>query len=51
MKVVLRALLGTREVNAAEGGVEVAQRRNITVRPAAGGRVELAERARVPVPA
>jgi len=48
MQVVLRALLGTCELRAAGEDVEVAQRRNITVRPAAGARVTLGTRARVP---
>ncbi|HEX6780490.1 MAG TPA: cytochrome P450 [Solirubrobacterales bacterium] len=49
MKVVFGALLGTFELQATDEGVEVAQRRNITVRPARGGRVVLGERERVPV--
>jgi cytochrome P450 len=49
MQVVLKALLGACELQATEEGVEVAQRRNITVRPARGGRVVLGERERVPV--
>ncbi len=49
MKVVIRALLGGCELRATDEGVEVAQRRNITVRPARGGRVVVAERERVPV--
>ena len=44
MKVVLRALLGSCEIRAAGEGVEVAQRRNITVRPAGGATVTLGER-------
>jgi len=51
MKVVLRALLGARRVSAADGRVEVAQRRNITVRPVGGARVVLGDRSRVPVAA
>jgi cytochrome P450 len=51
MKVVLRALLGAREVSAADGRVELAQRRNITVRPIGGARVVLGDRSRVPVAA
>ena len=51
MKVVLRALLGTCEVRGAGDGVEVAQRRNITVRPVRGARVVLGARARVPAAA
>jgi cytochrome P450 len=49
MKVVLRTLLGSCELRDSGDGVEVAQRRNITVRPARGGRVVVAERERVPV--
>jgi cytochrome P450 len=48
MKVVLRALLGSCELSDAGGGVEVAQRRNITVRPVRGARVVLGARERVP---
>jgi cytochrome P450 len=51
MKVVLRELLGTCELRAAGDGVEVAQRRNITVRPARGARVVLRSRSRVPLAA
>jgi cytochrome P450 len=51
MKVVLRALLGACEVRAAGDGVEVAQRRNITVRPIRGARVVLGARSRVPAAA
>jgi len=51
MKVVLRALLGSCEVRAAGDRVEVAQRRNITVRPVGGARVVLGERSRVPLAA
>jgi cytochrome P450 len=47
MKVVLESLLGTCEVGDAGEGVEVAQRRNITVTPVRGARVVLAERERV----
>jgi cytochrome P450 len=45
MKIVLCTLLGSCEVAAAGGGVEVAQRRNITVRPVRGAQVVLGERA------
>ena len=48
MKIVLRELLTTRELSAADGAVELAQRRNITVRPAGGATVTLGERSRVP---
>jgi cytochrome P450 len=49
MKVVLKALLGTCDVHDSGGGVEVAQRRNITVRPVHGARVVVGERERLPV--
>jgi cytochrome P450 len=49
MKVVLKALLGSRELRDCGDGPEVAQRRNITVRPVRGGRVVVSERERVPV--
>jgi hypothetical protein len=49
MKVVLKELLGSCELNDSGDGVEVAQRRNITVRPGRGGRVVLGERERVAV--
>ncbi len=48
MKVVIKALLGGCELRATGEGVEVAQRRNITVRPIRGARVVLGERERVP---
>jgi cytochrome P450 len=51
MQVVLKALLSSCELHATDEGVEVAQRRNITVRPARGGRVVLAEREGVPIAA
>jgi cytochrome P450 len=51
MKVVLSALLASCELRAAGDGVEVAQRRNITVRPARGARVTLGVRAPAPVAA
>jgi cytochrome P450 len=44
MKVVIKALLGACELRATGEGVEVAQRRNITVRPIRGARVVLGER-------
>jgi cytochrome P450 len=47
MKVVLKALLGSCELGGAGEGVEVAQRRNITVRPVHGARVVLGEREQV----
>ncbi|HEX5608856.1 MAG TPA: cytochrome P450 [Solirubrobacterales bacterium] len=49
MKVVLSALLQSCELHAAGDGVEVAQRRNITVRPAKGARVSLGVRSPAPV--
>jgi cytochrome P450 len=49
MKVVLKTLLGSCELGDAGDGVEVAQRRNITVRPVRGARVVVAERERVAV--
>jgi cytochrome P450 len=45
MKLVLRAVLSTCEVRAATDGFEVARRRNITVRPAAGARAVVSSRA------
>jgi len=51
MKVVLKALLGTCELHATDEGVEVAQRRNITVRPVRGARVVISDRERVGAPA
>jgi len=50
LKVVFRALLGSCELRDCGEGVEVAQRRNITVRPARGAKVVLGERGRVAVP-
>ena len=49
MKVVLRTLLSTCELHDCGEGVEVAQRRNITVTPVHGARAVLAERERAPV--
>jgi cytochrome P450 len=51
MKVVLQALLGARTLSAATGGGEVARRRNVTMRPIAGARAVLADRAATPVAA
>jgi cytochrome P450 len=51
MTVVLRALLSSCSLSAAGAGVEVARRRNITVRPVDGSRAVLADRAPVPVAA
>jgi hypothetical protein len=47
MKVVLKALLGCCELRDCGDGVEVAQRRNITVTPVRGARVVLGEREQV----
>lgn len=44
MKVVLRAVLSECDLRPAGGDVELARRRNITIRPAAGARVVLGER-------
>jgi cytochrome P450 len=49
MKVVLQALLSACSLSAAADGVEVARRRNITVRPIDGARAVLADRAATPV--
>jgi cytochrome P450 len=49
MQVVLRTLLGSCELRDSGEGVEVAQRRNITVRPLRGARVTIGERERVAV--
>jgi cytochrome P450 len=49
MKVVLKALLGGCELRDSGDGVEVAQRRNITVRPVRGARVVVKERERATV--
>jgi cytochrome P450 len=51
MTVVLRALLSSCSLSAAGHGIEVARRRNITVRPLDGARAVLADRAPVPVAA
>jgi cytochrome P450 len=51
MQVVLQTILGSCSVSAAAGGVEVARRRNITVRPVAGARAVLSDRAHVPAAA
>jgi cytochrome P450 len=47
MNIVLRAVLSSCEVRAAGASVELAQRRNITVRPAGGATVTLSDRSRV----
>jgi len=51
MQVVIDALLSSCELRATDEGVEVGQRRNITVRPARGGRVVIGGRERVGAPA
>jgi cytochrome P450 len=48
MKHVLRAVLTTCDLRPADGGVELTKRRNITIRPARGARVVLADRERTP---
>jgi len=49
MEVVLKTLLASCELHDSGDGVEIAQRRNITVRPVRGARVVVAERERVAV--
>jgi cytochrome P450 len=44
MRLVLREILSQCELRATTDGAEVARRRNITVRPGAGARVQLGER-------
>jgi cytochrome P450 len=44
MRIVIRALLGTRSVSAAAPAAERARRRNITITPAGGSRVRLKAR-------
>ena len=51
MKVVMRQMLRTCSLGAAGGGVEVARRRNVTVRPLDGARAVLSDRAPVPAAA
>jgi cytochrome P450 len=51
MKVVLRTLLGACALSAAGEGIEVARRRNITVRPRQGAEAVLADRVAQPVAA
>jgi cytochrome P450 len=48
MKIVLRAILEEFEPHAPGEQIELARRRNITIRPAAGARAVLGERRRVP---
>jgi cytochrome P450 len=49
IKVVIATLLGSCDLRATTAGVEIAARRNITVRPARGARVVLADRPPVPL--
>jgi len=51
MRIVLEAVLSRYEVAATTSGAEVARRRNITIRPADGGRVSTRARERAPVAA
>ena len=52
MRLVLRAILRQCDLRAGSaGGAELAQRRNITVRPAGGARAVLKERQPAPVTA
>jgi cytochrome P450 len=51
MGVVMRELLRTCTLSAADDGVEVARRRNITVRPVGGARAVLSDRAPIAVAA
>lgn len=51
MRIVLAAVLSAYEVGATAGGAEVARRRNITIRPGAGGRITTGARERVAVAA
>jgi cytochrome P450 len=44
MKVVMQAVLAARELRAGGGGIELPQRRNITIKPQAGATVVLGER-------
>jgi cytochrome P450 len=44
MKIVLRAILSACELRRADGVIELARRRNITIRPAGGARTVLDER-------
>jgi cytochrome P450 len=47
MKIVMRAVLEACELRPAGDGIELARRRNITIRPAAGTRTVLGDRERV----
>jgi cytochrome P450 len=49
MKVVLAEMIRRFEIHATTDGPELARRRNITIRPAAGARVALGTREREPV--
>jgi cytochrome P450 len=51
MQIVIRAVLTARELVPAGDGPEVSRRRNITIRPARGGRALLPERRSAPVSA
>jgi len=51
MRIVLAAVLSAYEVSATSRGAEAAKRRNITIRPAAGGRIRTGARERVAVAA
>ena len=51
MRIVLAAVLSTYEVGATARGPEVARRRNITIRPAEGGRISTGVRERTAVAA
>ena len=51
MRIVLAAVLSAYEVGATAQGAEVARRRNITIRPADGGRISTEVRERAAVPA
>ena len=51
MKIVLRAVLAACELRPAGAGVEMARRRNITIRPAGGAVTEVRDRAPVAVTA
>ena len=49
MKLVLRTVLAAWQLQPATDGVELARRRNITIRPAEGARAVLGARRRAPV--
>jgi cytochrome P450 len=50
MRIVIKAIVSTYEVRAAADGAEIAKRRNITVRPGAGGRIATGVREPKPEP-